>query len=265
MRKVIIQGLVILILFFGALFTLRQIDWMSLFKVEQATKKTEEILGDLFWKIYNESEDEINNPYIKSVIDSIVTKICIENDLDRNHIQLHIINKKDINAFALPNGHLVIYKGLILASENQEEVAGVIGHEIAHIELNHVMQKLVKEVGLSMLISMTTGSGNSESIKETIQILSSTAFDRILEKDADIKAVDYLIEAKINSEPFANFLYRLSDSDSEITKYLTWARTHPESKERAEYIIEYIKDKATVNEPVLRKQTWEKLIEKIQE
>ena len=127
------------------------------------------------------------------------------------------------------------------------------------------MKKLVKEVGLSVLISMTTGNRGSEVIKETVKTLSSSAFDRNLEKEADIEAVDYLMKAKINPEPFANFLYKLSDKENEATKYLTWISTHPDSKERAEYIIEYSGDKKIAYEAILKSETWDKLKEKLME
>lgn len=89
-----------------------------------------------------------------------------------------------MNAFSLPDGHLIVFSGLILNSDSPEELAGVVGHELAHIELNHVMKKLVKEVGLSTLISLITGNSGSDMIKETAKTLSLTAFDRNLEKDA---------------------------------------------------------------------------------
>ena len=112
---------------------------------------------------------------------------------------------------------------------------------------------------------MTTGNGGPEIIKETVKMISSSAFDRNLEKEADIKAVDYLTTAKVNPEPFANFLYKLSDKEHEAVKYLTWISTHPDSKERAEYIIEYSKDKLTDYKPILNKETWEKLKEELKD
>jgi len=90
-------------------------------------------------------------------------------------------------------------------------------------------------------------------------MLSSSAFDRSLEKEADIKAVDYLVNANLNPEPFAYFLYKLSETENEAAKYLTWISTHPDSKERAEYIIEYGKGKKTQYKPVLSIDTWDKL------
>jgi predicted Zn-dependent protease len=265
MKKTIIQGAISILLFFGTWVALTKIDWVTVFKVQKVTDKTEEKLGNLFWEIFQRTEKENKNPFVVNSIDSIVTRICTANKIDREFIKVHILNKDDINAFALPNGHLIVYSGLIINSDNQEELSGVICHEIAHINLNHVMKKLVKEIGLSVLISMTTGNGGSEIVKETAKMLSSSAFDRSLEKEADIKAVDYLIKAKINPEPFADFLFKLSDKENEATKYLTWISTHPDSKERAEYIIEYCKDKKSLYTGVMTTETWDKLKEKLNE
>lgn len=259
MKKPIIQGLITILLFFVTWYTLTQIDWMKIFKVQKITDKTEQKLGELFWEVFKKSEKEIKNTHVVNSVDSIVTHICKANKIDRSKLKIHVLEKEDINAFALPNGHLIIYSDLILNSENQEELAGVICHEIAHIELNHVMKKLVKEIGLSVLISMTTGNSDAEVIKETAKLLSSSAFDRSLEKDADIKAVDYLVNANINPEPFADFLFKLSDTEHEATKYLIWISTHPDSKDRAQYIIEYKKGKETEYKPILSNETWDKL------
>ena len=78
---------------------------------------------------------------------------------------------------------------------------------MAHCELNHVMKKLIKEIGLGVLISITT-NGNGDMLREALKVLSSTAFDRDLEREADIKAVEYLNNTGVSAEPFANFLYR---------------------------------------------------------
>jgi len=232
------------LILFGVWDLLSQVDWMTLLKIEQTTKNTEEKVGDLFWKMLKSSETEISSDSIVTPVDSMLTRICTANSIDRKKVKLHLLRKDEINAFALPNNHLVIYSGLIAACENQAELYGVIGHELAHMEKNHVMNKLIKEVGLSVLISMTTGNGNAEVIKEAIKHLSSTAYDRSLETEADLTAADYLIKAGIDPEPFANFLYRLADETKNLPSQVYWISTHPESKERAGKIIEHIKGKS---------------------
>jgi len=259
MKKIFFQGFSLVVLFFAAWFALRQVDWMAVFKVEQVTKTTEEKLGDLFWDIFGKTEKDLRSSDIIGPVDSILTKICRANDIDRSQIKLHILDNEEVNAFALPNKHLVVFSGLILASENEAELSGVIGHELAHIQLNHVMKKLMKEVGLSMLISMTAGGGGTEIIRETAKMLSSSAFDRELEREADIKSVDYLIEADIRPDAFADFLFRLGDDQPEMLKNLTWISTHPDSKERAEYIIKYSRGRSDGGKPVLGEEAWEAL------
>lgn len=244
MKKILVELIISVLILFGVWVLLSQVDWMTLLKIEQTTKNTEEKVGDLFWKMLKSSETEISSDSIVTPVDSMLTRICTANSIDRKKVKLHLLRKDEINAFALPNNHLVIYSGLIAACENQAELYGVIGHELAHMEKNHVMNKLIKEVGLSVLISMTTGNGNAEVIKEAIKHLSSTAYDRSLETEADLTAADYLIKAGIDPEPFANFLYRLADETKNLPSQVYWISTHPESKERAGKIIEHTKGKS---------------------
>lgn len=237
MRKILIELIISVALLLGVWALLAQVDWMTVFKIEQNTKNTEEKVGDLFWDLLKKSETEITSSSIVSVIDSMVTFVCKENNIDSEKIKVHVLRKDEINAFALPNNHLVVYSGLINNCENEAELYGVLCHEIAHMEKNHVMNKLVKEIGLSVLISISTGNSNSEVIRGALKQLSSSAYDRSLETEADLTAVDYLINAGIDPQPFANFLYRLSDETKGLPQQVFWISTHPESKARAEEII----------------------------
>jgi len=263
LTELVITVSVILVVWFG----LSQVDWMRLLKIEKSNQNTEEKIGDLFWKMLKNSEQEITSESVVGTIDSMLTRICTSNMIDRNKIKLHLLRKDEINAFALPNNHLVVYSGLIAACNNESELCGVMAHELVHIEKNHVMNKLIKEIGLSVLISMSTGNGQAETIKSVIKQLSSSAYDRKLETEADLTAVDYLIKAGIDPEPFANFIYRLSDESKVLPKQIYWISTHPESKERAEKMIEHIKasgfikkiDKDTTRFPRLKERVKESL------
>lgn len=259
MEKLVLKALSIVISFLLLWLVLAQFDWMRILKVEQVTDNTEEKLGKMVWDFLKKSETEVTDQAVLKPIDSIVKRICVANNIDRDRLKVHVLQNNQINAFALPNGYIVIFSGLITEADRQEELSGVISHEIAHIELNHVMKKLIKEIGLSALISMTTGGGGGTSTQQVAKLLSSTAFDRRMEKAADLKAVEYMINASIDPEPFANFLYKLSHSDPDYMKHLEWVSTHPESKKRASYIIEQIQDQDMKYEPVIAEDTWESM------
>lgn len=261
MKKVIFQGITIIMLFFTTWVLLYQVDWMTLFRVEKATKTTEEKLGELLWDVFKKTDREVTDPFVVNTIDTLLTRLCNENNIDRNSIHIHVLKKDDVNAFALPGGRIVLFSGLINYADTPEELTGVIAHELAHLQLDHVMKKLIKEVGLSVILSMTTGSGDM--VRETARILSSTAYDRNLEREADRQAVDYLINAGIDPEPYANFFFKLSTRSPEAMKYLSIISTHPNLEERAADILEYSRDKHFTPSPLITHQTWEELKERL--
>lgn len=261
MKKIILQGLAIAAVFFAVLFGMMQVDWLNLLHLNRISADAEQKLGDNIWDAISSSETEVKEKAVTDPVDSIITKICVANGIDRKEIKPHVVESADVNAFSIPNGHIIIYTGLITACENQDELTGVICHEMAHVKLNHVMKKLLKEVGLSVLLSMTTGKTGGDIIRKTGKTLSSTAYDRKLEREADIQAVDYMIAAKCNPGAFADFLYRLSLEGDQSPRYLDWVSTHPDSKERSEYIIDYCKDKKNAStSTMIADSTWNEMV-----
>ncbi len=255
MKRAFIELFALVALFFGTWFAASQVNWIDVLRVKKVSKTTEEKWGELLRKIMIETESEIKQATIYKPVDSLLNHLCKTNDIDRKLIKLYVIDNSEINAFAMPGGHIVVYSGLLQACNSEAQLAGVMAHELAHIQLRHVMKKLIKEVGLSALLGATTGSGG-EVIKESLKHLSSTAYDRELEQEADLKAVSYLENAAISATPFAEFMYQLAAGSN--TPYLVWISTHPDSEERAAYISEQA-DQSLVNEPVLDKATWQSL------
>ena len=265
MGKLFIQLMIMVASFFAIWWGISKIDWMTTLNVKEVGESTEEKLGKLYWEIFKRMEDEETDKKIMDPVDSLLQHLCKQNDIDHSKLKLHIIRKDDINAFALPDHHLVLFTGLIEDCENEAELCGVIAHELAHMENGHIMKKLVKEIGLSMLISMTTGKGNPEVIQQAVKVLSSTAYDRNLETDADITGVDYLIKANIDPESFANFLYRMSSGEKDLPDKIFWITTHPGSEIRTKAILEYIAGKEFEKHMILDSAKWTALKNGIQE
>ena len=138
LNKTIFQGLVIVIAFFGMWFGLSQLDFVKFFEIEKHTTSAENKIGDLIWDQIQETEDVITNDSVVKGLDKLILPICKSNDIERDSLKVHIVEKDEVNAFALPNNHLVVYTGLIIDCKKQEALQGVLGHEIAHIEKNDV-------------------------------------------------------------------------------------------------------------------------------
>lgn len=254
MKKILLQLSVLLFTFFGLFFLFQQINWMKLFKVNETKLTLEQKLGDQLWKFYSEGQREITEKEIVGAINKIFEKICEENNIEKEKIKLKIIDNEEINAFAFPNNYLVVHTALLLEAKNEAELAGVLAHEIAHIENKHVMKKLINDIGFAVLISMVDGTGGGK-FAQALKNITSSAYSRDMEEEADLKAVDYLLEAKINPAPFADFLYRLADN--KLPAYMNWLSTHPESSERAEVIINKIPKTKTEYQMVLKSNSWQ--------
>tara|TARA_B110000503_G_scaffold142223_1_gene238312 strand:+ start:62 stop:850 length:789 start_codon:yes stop_codon:yes gene_type:complete len=260
--KILSRGIAILIAFFGIWLLLAQVDFVTFFKIKEIKSGTESSIGNLIWKQLKRTEDIIYNDSIVAALDSLLLPLCEENFIERDSLKVHIIDKDEINAFAMPDNHLVVYTGLIEASKNEQVLLGVLGHEIAHLEGNHVMKKLSKEIGFSVLLSIT--GANASVIKEVISSLSSSAYDRSLEQEADLKSVEYMMNASIDPRPFADFMYELS-IDNELHKYTYWISTHPESEARAKYILNKIKGKKIKSTQILSDKSWARFKKQIED
>jgi len=255
-NKTIFQGLVIVVAFFGIWFALSHVNFVSFFQIEKHTTAAENKIGDMIWNQIQETEDVVTNDSIVKTLDKLILPICKANNIDRDSLKIHIVQKDEVNAFALPNNHLVVYTRLITDCKKQEALQGVLGHEIAHIEKNHVMKKLSKEVGLSVLLSAASGGKGGAILKEIFKTLSSTAYDRTLEKEADMESVSYMLKANINPEPMADFMYELAQKQDNPDGF-GWISTHPESEERAKYILDYLKGKKYQKKQTLTQKEWD--------
>lgn len=203
---------------------------------DRLNSETEKKLAELVLESISKTNRAITSKGALPYLDSLKNKICERSHLNADSIKLHLIKKSEVNAFALPDHNIVIYTGLIDYSASAEEVAGVLAHEIAHIELDHVEKKLVKEIGLGMLLVLVSGDAGPDILREVVHALSSTAFDRGQESEADKQGVHYLAKSNIDPRHLSNFLFRLS-RDERIPEQLEWLSTHPDSKDRAAEIL----------------------------
>ena len=265
MNKVIFKTIVIAASFIFIWIGLAQFDWVKLFRIEELSNKSEEKIGDIFHDFIIQSQYDSRDQEITAPVNNLVMEICNANGIKADEIRVYILKNKQVNAFAMPGKQLVIYSGLIDASRNQYQLAGVIAHELAHIKLGHVKKKLIKEVGLSTLLSVSGGVKGAELAKEMLKLLSSTAYDRNLEEEADQQAVKYLVNTDVNPAYLADFLEMLSKRESPGQKYFSWISDHPDTKERINYIRRTISNRYTKNKILLNSNSWNSLKKKIQE
>lgn len=106
--------------------------------------------------------------------------------------RVKIIKKDDVlNAFCTPGGYIYVYTGLIKYLDNETQLAGVMGHEIAHADKRHSAGQMVEQYGASALIGVLTG-GNQGALSTLANTLLGLSFSRSDETEADKFSVKYL-------------------------------------------------------------------------
>jgi Zn-dependent protease with chaperone function len=241
-----LAGVLAMVLVVGAL---AQVPWTGMLKMEKTQGRLEAKLDDLIQASLEKNNQQIRDPQLNATLRTMVDRICHANHIACEGYRIHLMRDMTVNAAALPAGHVVVYAGLVLASPNAEALEGVLGHELAHAERNHVRKKLMREIGLSVLMGAGTDQAGA-----LFHDMVSLSYDRDMESEADRTAVDWLIEANVDPKPFADFLATLGESGRMPLAKL--AQTHPGSEERALTILGRIPKDHAAWVPVLPATEW---------
>jgi Zn-dependent protease with chaperone function len=135
-----------------------------------------------------------------------------------------------INAFAIPGGYVVVNTGLIQAADSAEEVAGVLAHEVQHVELRHTLKNMVHTLGLRAALDLTLGDVSGTALGDIAATLGELKFSRDLESEADRHGLEALKRAGIAPQGMVSFFDKLSKQDGAAPPELL--STHPAGAER---------------------------------
>lgn len=149
-----------------------------------------------------------------------------------------IKNDTILNAFCTPGGYIYVYTGLIKYLDTEDQLAGVLGHEIAHADKRHTTDNLTKEYGTQLLLDVILGKQSQGTIVNIARSLSSLSYSRAAEKEADDFSVVYLCPTGYKSDASAGFFEKIeAQGGARTPEFLS---THPNPGNR----IEAIKAKA---------------------
>jgi Zn-dependent protease with chaperone function len=148
-----------------------------------------------------------------------------------------------INAFAVPGGYVVVYTGLIQAADSAEEVAGVLAHEVQHIERRHTLKNMAHSLGLRVALSLVLGDVGSSALGDVAAQLSELKFSRDLESESDRLGLAALKQAGIAPQGMVSFFDKLRKQEGVTPPALL--STHPASAERMQALQAMIKEQGT--------------------
>lgn len=143
------------------------------------------------------------------------------------------------NAFALPSGIIIATDEFVALAADNNELAGVFAHEIAHVKKRHAIRQILQSTGILFLLSLITGDVTSITNFAAFlpTLLIESGYSREFEREADHEAGLYLISKGLGTKPFRDLLEKLDASHPGSLKLGVFS-THPETVKRIEYLKE---------------------------
>jgi len=199
-----------------------------------------------FWRL-QQSVDLIDDPEVVAYLQSLGYRLVASSDAPGLPFTFFMIPDPRVNAFATPGGFIGINSGLILTSQNEDEVASVIGHEIAHVTQRHIVRSFEKQsqmnfpmmaamIGAALLGAVDGKAGMAALMAvQAGGVQMQLDFTRANEKEADNIGMLTLVRAGFDPRAMPNFFERLQhtsrfySSDNEPPEFL---RTHPVTENR---------------------------------
>jgi predicted Zn-dependent protease len=180
----------------------------------------------------------VDDPVITEYVNRVGQNIVLHSDA-KVPFTIKVIDSDEVNAFALPGGFFYVNKGLILAADNEAELAGVMAHEIAHVAARHAVENQAKanlaQYGL-LAGSIVFGGIPGMIINNAgplAAILGFMKFSRSAESEADKLGVQYLYAAGYDPNALATMFEKLAAKNQKKPGFISKAfATHPQPPER---------------------------------
>lgn len=186
-------------------------------------------------------QGEYDDQHLKEYVTSVGMRLAKVSHRSNLAYTFKVVNDSSPNAFAMPGGNVAITRGLLVALENEAQLAAVLGHELGHVTARHSVQNLQRGIlmnmGLQVLSVSSSGTSYGGVARQAGQIAGSildSSYSRDQEREADRLGIDYMVKAQYSPKgavELQEFLAKKS-GEGEASWMQGLFRTHPFSRER---------------------------------
>jgi predicted Zn-dependent protease len=204
-------------------------------------------LGATAWSDVKSKENASTDPRYVSRLDRVAPKILRAAGENPAEWEWKVFQSKDLNAFALPGNHFAVYTGLMDLMENDDQLATVVGHEVAHVRANHGGERMSQQLGANVGLQAAQaalGSGGQSS-RLALGALGLGAqygvllpFSRKHELEADKLGIVYMNRAGYDANEALKFWTKMGAAGGQ--KPPEFMSTHPADTTRIAQIKEII-------------------------
>ena len=194
-------------------------------------------VGQAYSQAVEHSVKLVGDPVVTEYVNRIGQNLVRHSDA-KVPFTIKVIDSDEINAFALPGGFLYVSSGLLLAAQNEAELAGVMAHEIAHVAARHATRQMTRSqmLNLASIPLIFVGGGIGVAVREAAGLaapLALTKFSRGFEAEADYLGVQYLYKDGHDPQAFIAFFERVQAQEKQNPGFITKAfSNHPQTTDR---------------------------------
>ena len=172
-------------------------------------------------------------------LESIVTRLSQGMPYSPYHIRLTVFDRPAINAFALPGGYVVVFRGLLEATETPEQLAGVLAHELQHIYKRHSTRAILEQASTGLLITAVSGdfTGALAYGIEGARALGMLRYSRLHEDEADREGLRLLQALGIDPAEMIAFYRIMAREHPHNAVASSYLSTHPDTNDRIDKLI----------------------------
>ena len=199
---------------------------------------TEIKMGKQYAMMVEQTARMMQDPVINEYVNRIGQNLVRNSDA-KVPFTIKVIDSDEINAFALPGGFFYVNSGLILAADEEAELAGVMAHEIAHVAARHAMQQMTRAqyAQMATIPLIFVGSwGVYEAASMAINLalpLTFMKFSRNFESEADFLGVQYMYKTGYDPQAFITFFEKIEAKNKKQPGTLAKAfASHPPTPDR---------------------------------
>src|SRR5512143_2422887 len=206
-------------------------DWYSL--------ETEIRMGKEYAQQVEASVKLVQDPVVTEYVNRIGQNLVRNSDA-KVPFTIKVIDSDEINAFALPGGFFYVNSGLILAADEEAELAGVMAHEIAHVAARHAMRQMTRanwaNIATIPLIFVGGGIGYAARSAASLALpITFLKFSRGFEAEADYLGLQYMYKTGYDPQAFISFFEKVQAQEKKKPGTLAKAfSTHPQTPDRIE-------------------------------
>ncbi len=191
------------------------------------------------WALTEMISETCTRPGHKQILDRLA-KAILADDYNQVRPDIEIVDLSLVNAFALPGGQIVLTRGLLDKIEREEELTGILAHELVHVANRHVLGEYIRSAFLIAAWSILIGDYTGALVVDpkTARDMLNLSFSRDKEEEADRGAIKRLNQHGFSSQGLGRFFARLKEDENKDAMFELPAifSSHPSQQSRIDYL-----------------------------